>query len=58
MPSHFAALLESLSADAHTPGVMLVAQNASIGVAIQSLLEIWACSAHVEWRNLIVFLPL
>jgi hypothetical protein len=44
MPGHFAALLDKLTAETYSPGVMIVAQNAAIGVAIQSLLGSCASS--------------
>lgn len=58
MPKHFADYLSSLSGDQHSPGVMLVAQDLPVGVAIQVLYEVWACSGHEEWRDRFTYLPL
>ncbi len=58
MPRYFATRLGD---NEHSPGAMLIAQNAPIGIAIQALLEVlevWKCSAHEEWHDRIVFLPL
>ena len=41
-----------------SPGVMIIAQKVSIGIAIEELLLIWAASDADEWANLIVDLPL
>jgi len=37
MPDHFATFLAGLAAGEHSPGVMLVAQELAIGVAIRAL---------------------
>ena len=58
MPDHFASFLASLAEDEHSPGVMLVAQELAIGIAIQELYEVWSCSTHEEWRDLFTYLPL
>jgi predicted nuclease of predicted toxin-antitoxin system len=58
MPGYFADFLASLSENEHSPGVMLVAQGLSIGVAIQELYMVWACSPHEEWRDRFTYLPL
>src|SRR5712691_10926363 len=54
MPRHFADFILH-----HTsPGVLIIAQNVSVRVAIEELLLVWAASESEEWRNLIVELPL
>ncbi len=54
MPRHFAEFLQH-----HTsPGVLLIAQSVSVGVAIEALVLVWMASESAEWRNLIVELPL
>jgi hypothetical protein len=58
MPRHFFAFLAQLGSSERCPGVMLVPQDLGIGPAIEAVLEIWECSAHAEWRDLLVRLPL
>jgi Domain of unknown function (DUF5615) len=58
MPNHFATFLAGLAESEYSPGVMLVAQELAIGVAIQELYEVWSCSDHEEWRDLFTYLPL
>ena len=58
IPMHFDAFLQTLLAGEHSPGVLLVAQGLAIGIAVQELYEIWSCSAHEEWRDQRVFVPL
>jgi hypothetical protein len=58
MSDHFATFIASLAEDEHSPGVMLVAQELAIGIAIQALYEVWSCSDHEEWRDLFTYLPL
>jgi hypothetical protein len=58
MPAHFATYLMSMSEGEHSPGIPLLAQETPIGAAIQWILEIWEASRHVEWRNLLTWLPL
>ncbi|HEX5546193.1 MAG TPA: DUF5615 family PIN-like protein [Ktedonobacterales bacterium] len=58
MPDHFATFLAGLPEGEHSPGVMLVAQELAIGIAIQELYEVWSCSNHEEWRDTFTYLPL
>ncbi len=58
MPDHFATSLAGLAEGEHSPGVMLMAQELAIGIAIQELYEVWSCSSHEEWRDLFTYLPL
>jgi len=58
MPAHFDALLATLPSGEHSPGVMSTEQMLPIGSAIEAILEVWACSIHDEWRDLLVYLPL
>lgn len=58
MPGHFATFLQGLGEGEQSPGVMLVAQELAIGIAIQEIYEVWSCSDHEEWRDLFTYLPL
>lgn len=58
IPGHLEAMLRGLPAGEHSPGVMSVEQLLPIGAAIDSLMLVWACSSHDEWRDQFVFLPL
>mgnify|MGYP001158010842 CR=1 FL=1 len=58
MPDHFATYLMNVPAGEHSPGIILLPQNTSIGTAIRWLLEIWEASQHDEWRDLPTRLPL
>lgn len=58
MPKHFTDFLRGLPGDQHSPGIMLIAQDLPVGVAIQILYEVWACCGHEEWRDLSTYLPL
>jgi len=58
MTKHFNDLLLSLPASEHTPGIMLIAQDLPIGIAVRELLDVCSCSTHVEWQDRITFLPL
>jgi hypothetical protein len=54
MPKHFGKFIQNDDC----PGVFMIAQNVSIGTAIQELLLLWTASEHEDWKNLIVDLPL
>ncbi len=54
MPRHFADFIFKND----SPGVLLIAQNVSVRIAIEQLLLVWAASESEEWVNLIVELPL
>lgn len=58
MIKHFNDLLLSLPASEHTPGIMLIAQDLPIGIAVRELYEVCSCSTHVEWQDRATFLPL
>ena len=58
MPDHFYRFLAQTPSGSHSPGVMLVSQSLAIGQAITAILEIWDVSAHAEWRDLLIRLPL
>ena len=58
LPDHFATFLASLTQGEYCPGVMLVALELAIGVAIQEIYQVWSCSNHEEWRDLFTYLPL
>lgn len=58
MPNCFYELLSRLPQGEHSPGVMIVTQEAPIGEAIQAIYEVWSCSSHEEWRDLVTYLPL
>jgi hypothetical protein len=57
MPAHFKAFILTGVDVAPSPGVIALPQGIAVGVAIDALHEFWACSAHDEWRNQLVFLP-
>jgi hypothetical protein len=57
MKDHFYTVLAQQPADAHLPGVLLIAQETPIGKAIEWVAEVWIASQHEEWRNKVVFLP-
>ncbi len=54
MPAHFA----SYTADALSPGVVLLREAIAIGTAIEELILIWSASEAVEWVNRLVWIPL
>lgn len=58
MPDHFYRFLAQLSPGIHSSGVMLLPQELAIGRCIAAVLEIWRLSAHDEWRDLLIRLPL
>jgi hypothetical protein len=37
---------------------MLVPQELAVGRAIEAVIEVWECSRHEEWRDLLTRLPL
>ncbi|MGI9035773.1 MAG: DUF5615 family PIN-like protein [Pyrinomonadaceae bacterium] len=53
MPKYFAKFI----LQKESPGVFIIAQNVSVGLAIETLLLIWSASEDKEWKNLIVDLP-
>jgi uncharacterized protein DUF5615 len=58
MTNHFNDLLLSLPASEHTPGIMLIAQDLPIGIAVRELYAVCLCSTHTEWQDRATFLPL
>lgn len=56
MPQHFATFFSG-AREKHSPGVILIAQTAPVGMAIQWLLEVWEATRHDEWRDRLAFLP-
>jgi hypothetical protein len=54
MPRHFRDFVFRR----HSPGVFLISQALPIGVAVESLVEIWAASDSGEWENQLTYLPL
>jgi Domain of unknown function (DUF5615) len=58
MPGHFYTLLAQLPPKEHLPGVLLVAQQAPIGKAIEWIAEVWGASRQDEWRDQVGGLPL
>jgi hypothetical protein len=58
LPGHYYALLSRLSPDEHLPGILLVAQEAPIGQAIEWIAEVRGASRHDEWRDRVDRLPL
>jgi len=57
-PGHFKAFVAQLPSGEHTPGIIYADQDLAIGVVIDDLLLIATCSAHEEWRDREVYLPL
>ena len=57
MPGHFITFLAQLKPGEHCPGVWYTAQNLAAGVAIRAIIEAWLCSAHDEYRNQELRLP-
>ncbi len=55
MPLHFK---DFLAGGNHSPGVLLVPQNTTIGRVIVSLLVIWIASESEEWIHRIAWLSL
>lgn len=55
MPAHFA---DFLKAGNHSPGVLIVPQEASVGPVIESLVLIWIASDASEWVDQMVWLPI
>ena len=56
--AYFHAFAAGLPVGEQSPGVLLIAQDVPIGVAIEELEAIWACTSHEEWRQRLTFLPL
>jgi hypothetical protein len=54
MPRHF----QDFVSRQYSPGVFLISQALPIGLAVESLLEIWAASDSAEWENHLTYLPL
>jgi hypothetical protein len=57
MQDYFYTLLAQQPADIYLPGLMLIAQEASICKAIEWIAEVWIASRHAEWRDKVQFLP-
>lgn len=55
MPLHFERFL---AAGNHSPGLLLVPQDAPVSQVIESVVLIWMASEAEEWANLIRWLPL
>ncbi len=53
MRHHFGRFL----LDQACPGVILISQNLSVGLGVETLLLVWYASSHEEYRNRIVVLP-
>jgi predicted nuclease of predicted toxin-antitoxin system len=54
MPSHFADFIQQRE----SPGVIIISQRVSIGLATEELALVWEASEAGEWMNLIAELPL
>ena len=55
MPRHFADFLNKSN---HSPGVILIPQNAPVAVAIDALILIWSATGPDEWSDRMVKIPL
>ncbi len=53
MPRHFARFLETRS----SPGLIVVAQDLEIGLAIEDLLLIWVATEREDWLDHLGFVP-
>ena len=53
MPRHFSRFIQQQS----SPGLIIVAQDLDIGLAIQELLLIWSAIDASEWLDRAQFLP-
>ncbi|HEV8191989.1 MAG TPA: DUF5615 family PIN-like protein [Ktedonobacterales bacterium] len=53
MRDHFYAVLAQQPVGVQLPGVLLVAQEATIGQAIEWITEVWLASRHEEWRAMV-----
>ena len=54
MPGYFTQLRKTLP----SPGLIIVAQNLDIGIAIEDLVLIWAATDAEEWAERIGFVPI
>jgi hypothetical protein len=54
MPDHF----ERFIAARVSPGVVVIAKQISIGMAVDELLLVWAATDAEEWHNRLVWIPL
>ena len=54
MPGHF----HRYTAEARSPGVILLRQGISIATAVEELTLIWTASEAGEWVNRLVWIPL
>ncbi len=54
MPAHFAEFV----ATAHSSGLILLREAASIGVVVEELALIWTASEAEEWINRLAWIPL
>ena len=54
MPAHFARY----SAQAHSPGVLLLREATPISTAMEELVLIWSASEAEEWIGRLVWIPL
>jgi hypothetical protein len=57
MKDHFYTLLPRQPTGAHLPELLLIAQEAPIGKAIEWVAEFWIASQHEEWRDKVQYLP-
>jgi hypothetical protein len=54
MPAHFC---DFLAARNHSPGLLIVPQEAATGPVIESILLLWIASEAEEWIDRIAWLP-
>jgi hypothetical protein len=54
MPAHFVEYVSS----SRSPGVILLREAVSIGVAVEELALIWTASEAEEWVDRLVWIPL
>ena len=53
MPEHF----REFTLEHHTPGVFLIPQDLPIGLAVDTLILVWAATGGNEWENRLCLIP-
>lgn len=53
MPEHF----REFALEHHTPGVFLIPQDLPIGLAVDTLILVWAATDANEWENRLCLVP-
>jgi hypothetical protein len=53
MPGHF----REFALEHHTPGVFLIPQDRPVGLAVDTLILVWAATDASEWENRLCLVP-